>query len=55
MFLKIVTKWLEIQKTNLSLIIIYGQLSFPPKIFFTLLQIFCRLVRIKNGLFGTLS
>lgn len=31
----IVTKWLEIQKTNLSLIIIYGQLSFPPKIFFT--------------------
>ena len=53
MFLKIVTKWLEIQKTNLSLRILYGQLSFPKKNIFHML--FYRLVRIKNGLFVTLS
>ena len=52
MFLKIVTKRLEIQKTNLSLIILYGQsVSFPEKNIFHML--FYRLVRIKNGLFVT--
>ena len=46
MFLKIVvTKWLEIQKTNLSLIILYGQLTFQKNIFHML---FYRLMGIKR-------